>query len=270
MIIDDKHKIAFVHIPKCAGTTLRQHLQEYDRSQGKFTDRVDMHEKLGMLDYVHIPLFVLKEHFPEEFQRVQQYWSFAVIRDPYSRFASSVSQRLKMYGSKPIEALSEKEVRQEVESCIEFIKNNAREQVLLPHDYIHFQRQVDYIYLGKEKIVDAVYATEKVDDLVDILMEKMGHTSEVLIKVKNNEKRKNNTVVYRNDFVRFLMRIIKPFNRILVSVMPERLKETFKRKVYVGRDERMGSVFSDPSVKRFIDDYYHQDIKLYERVKKQK
>lgn len=269
MIIDDKHKIAFVHIPKCAGTTLRQHLKEYDRSQGAFTARVDMHDKLGMLDYVHIPLFVLKEHFPEEFQLVQQYWSFAVIRDPYSRFASSVSQRLKMYGSKPIEALSVKEIRQEVDSCIEFLKKSAREQVLLPHDYIHFQRQTDYIYLGKEKIVDAVYTTKNVGDLVALLTEKMWHTPENLIKVKNNEKRKNSTVVYRNDFLRFLMRVMSPFNRTLNSVFSKSLKEKIKRRVYVGRDERMAGVFSGSFVKSFIGDYYHQDIELYERVEKQ-
>ncbi len=80
MIISDKHQFAFVHIPKCAGTSLRSILQHFDDRGSKFTGRVDHHTELGELDYVHIPLFALREHFRPEFEAVQQYWSFAVVR----------------------------------------------------------------------------------------------------------------------------------------------------------------------------------------------
>lgn len=267
MIIDDKHEIAFIHIPKCAGTTIRQYLQEYDRSQGEFTARVDMHEKLGMLDYVHIPLFVLKEHFPEEFELVQKYWSFTVIRDPYSRFASSVSQRLKKYRGRPIETLSESEVRREVQDCISFLENGAEEKEMLPYDYIHFQRQSDYVYLGEEKIVDCVYTTDQVSELVDLLLEKLGSGTPLEEKAEGvSGNRKNRALVYRNENIRYLMMMLRPIKRILTLFLTDKTKEVIKSNIYVTRDSRMSDVFSDDSVRRFVERYYSRDIELYERV----
>ena len=228
-----------------------------------------MHDKLGKLDYVHIPLFIMEEHFPEEFHLIQQYWSFAVIRDPFSRFASSVSQRLKMYG-KPIQALSENEIRQEVWDCIDFLKKNENEQALLPFDYIHFQRQIDYIALRGRKIVDDIYTTDQLDILINDLLKKLGYES----KNPNNKNMKpsikNNTFVYRNDFVRLIINAIKPFRRFLAASLPGTIKETIKRKIYVIRDEKIGQIFSEPPIKSFIYSYYKLDIDLYREVKQRK
>ncbi|WP_011588200.1 sulfotransferase family 2 domain-containing protein [Alcanivorax borkumensis] len=267
MIIDDKHEIAFVHIPKCAGTTVREYLKEYDRSQGFFSDRVDMHEKLGMLDFVHIPLYILKEHFPTELELIHRYWSFAVMRDPYKRFASSVTQRLRMYGEKPIEALSEREIRSEVENCIALLEKYEDPQVLLPHDYIHFQRQIDYIYLGDELLIDNIYSSEMVGDLVDILKERLGCSLDAVGESTESETRLNSTVVYRSDVVRFFMGFSKPMFRIFFSWLPQGAREAVKRGVYVDRDQKVGGVFASKNVVDFIGRYYREDILLYERVK---
>lgn len=267
MIIDDKHEIAFVHIPKCAGTTVREYLKEYDRSQGFVSDRVDMHEKLGMLDYAHIPLFILQEYFPNELELIHRYWSFAIVRDPYKRFASSVTQRLRMYGEKPIETLSEREIRSEVEKCIAFLENNEGPQTLLSHDYIHFQRQIDYIYLGDKLVVDSIYSSEMVDDLVNILKERLGYSLDNVEKIIKSETRRNRTVVYRSDVVRYFMVFSKPLLRIFFSWLPQGARETAKRKIYVDRDQKVGDVFANKKVVDFIGRYYREDILLYERVR---
>jgi hypothetical protein len=89
MIISDRHHFVFAHIPKCAGTSVRDALQHLDDRDGFYTGRVDQHPTLGLLDYVHIPLFNLRDHFRSEFEKAGDYWSFAVVRDPFGRFPSA-------------------------------------------------------------------------------------------------------------------------------------------------------------------------------------
>ena len=267
MIIDEQHEIAFIHIPKCAGTTVREYLKEYDRSQGFLSDRVDMHEKLGMLDHAHIPLFILKEHFPTELELIDRYWSFAVMRDPYKRFASSVTQRLRMYGEKPIEALSERKIISEVKKCIAFLEKYEDPQVLLPHDYIHFQRQIDYIYLGDELLIDNIYSSEMVGDLVNVLKERLGYSPDNVGGGNKSELRQNSTVVYRSDVVRFIMGFSKPILRTFFFWLPQEAREVVKRGVYVDRDQKVGGVFASKNVVDFIGRYYREDILLYERIR---
>ncbi len=265
MIIDDKHEIAFIHIPKCAGTTVRKHLQPFDRSNGYFTARVEKHNQLGMLDYVHIPLFVLKEYFLEEFDLVNEYWSFAIMRDPFSRFASSVSQRLKMYGGMPIHEMSKGEIINEVNVCIDFLRSKSGNYVLLPAEYIHFQRQIDYIYVDKKKVVKSIYTMSDISLVLNLLQEKIGGEAEDIADGESLAS-ENNTLVYRNDLIRLIIKMIKPCS----SLLPNGIRDVFRDKVYVSRDSKMADVFMSDTVRGFVEDYYRSDIELFNKVNKKR
>ena len=88
MIIDDEHRVAFVHIPKCGGTSVRNQLAAIDSCKGEFYGRRP-HERLGLLDYCHIPLQTLAREFPTAYEKVGAYQSFAIVREPHARFASA-------------------------------------------------------------------------------------------------------------------------------------------------------------------------------------
>lgn len=263
MIIDDEHEIAFVHIPKCAGTTVREYLKEYDRSKGKFSNRVVSHTELGRLDYVHIPLFVLKNHFRKEFELVQSYWSFVVVRDPFKRFASSVTQRLKMYGEKPMQEMSASEIRNEVEKCIEYLRTNDGDNLLLPCEYIHFQKQSDYIYVGGERIIKSIYTTDNIDCLINSLKERTGLRNRGGSNKGSEIKLENTSLVYRNDFFRWLMIGMSPLKPIVRFLLSDKYEKSLKGKIYVTRDSRVGDIFSDPYVEDFIREYYQKDIDIF-------
>lgn len=264
MIIDDRHRIAFIHIPKCAGTTIRQYLQPYDRSMGAHTARVDTHPALGLLDYVHIPLFVLKEHFPEEFRLIREYWSFAVVRDPYKRFASSISQRVRMYGAKAIQDLTDRDMAKELESCIEYLSKHAEKRTLLPPEYIHFQRQVDYIYLDSERLVDCIYSTSQIEKLTADVLVRMGRDATSIERDKVSDK--NKTIVYKNGLYRFIFSFFKPIKGGLSIVLPKEIKNRIKDVIFTDRDAKMGHLFESAAVKSFIEDYYREDIKIFKEV----
>lgn len=267
MIIDHDHRIVFIHIPKCAGTTVRRFLQPYDSYKGLFTSNVGKHPDIGMLDYFHIPLFTLKAFFPEQYEAVQQYWSAAVIRDPYDRFASSVSQRINMYGGKKIQDMTEKEIDAEISDCIKYLKSNDVPYKLLPPDYIHFQRQIDYIFLDGKRVVENVYTTNSVDSLVASLVDKIGVANVDSLDGQDVGKKENQVMLYRNDLVRFFVKILRPIARFVFRFFPRKWVDGIRRGVYIERDRKIGNVFGQAYVKDFVKDYYSGDISFYQEIK---
>lgn len=257
MVINDKHKFVFVHIPKCAGTLLRQHAE----INGNVWDRPiggKMHPQLGRLNYTHIPLFTLKEFFKDEYEKLNSYWSFSVVRDPYNRFPSSISQRLESFCGTPIQYLTKKEIIQEVDSTINFLIKNSNKNTQLPAEYIHFQRQVDYIYLNDNKIIDSVFRVDNLDSLLDQFYTHIGYE----MPSTDNSKRSNKSVVYKNDILRQTIEVVRPFTQVITNHMSSELKEKLRSKVYTSSGKRHANIFQSDSVQDFIKDYYKDDIKL--------
>src|SRR5215469_2320355 len=120
MIIDDEHRVAFVHIPKCGGTSVRRQLAALDSCRGFFYDRRD-HDALGRLDYCHIPLAFLAAHFRDAFDKVAAYSAFALVRDPHSRFVSATFQRLALFGGVRRTTATASEALQEAERTIDWL-----------------------------------------------------------------------------------------------------------------------------------------------------
>jgi len=266
MIISSKYGFVFVHIPKCAGTSVRTFLQEFDDLDGTYTGRVETHPELGLLDYVHIPLFVLREYFEKDFNKVMTYHSYAVIRDPFSRFASSVSQRLNAYGNRPMHKMNLMDVKREISYIIDFLMAQPRHNHLLPAGYIHFQKQHDYIYLNEERIVDKIYPVEKIGDLLGEVGHRVGRSFQT--SEGNFSTLGNRSMVYRNNTVRSVIELTRPVTNLLSKTLPENTKNYLRSKVYVPRDIRMREIFTADYVRDFIRKYYAEDIRLIDGLKK--
>ena len=271
MIISNEHRFCFVHIPKCAGSSVRKRLHRFH--DWRITEPpwmkmngpsyIKKHPKLGLLYIGHIPLFVLREHFTREFRAVQDYWSFAVVRNPYERFASSVSQRLLEYGDKPIQNLSPKKIRAFIHETIEYLSQQQQMRDLLPADYIHFQRQLDYIELDGERIIDSIYSIDKIDDLFANIGLKTGQKRLAATRQGENTHEQQ-TLIFRSDLVRKVIDTSRPITNHLSKLLPDGAKQSIYDRVYVHRDERLKGIFEEDHVQAFIRDYYSDDIALYQ------
>ena len=266
MIISDKHRFCFVHIPKCAGTSVRIPLTHFNAWQLAGPPWLKIHSKLGQLDYAHIPLFVLHEHFPTEFAAIRDYWSVAVMRDPFTRFASSVSQRLKMHTDTPIQKRSQDEIRSVIDENVDYLLHQPLDQHLLPSEYIHFQKQVDYIELDGTRILKKLYTVKEINELLTDVSRLVGYNLAETSPEKTGKNTVNRSVVIRNDFLRRVIETTRPATKNLVSILPERAKQKIRDRVYVARDERMNDIFGASHVRDFINDYYADDIALYQQV----
>ena len=251
----------FIHIPKCAGLYIRSKLETYDDTDGAFSSRVEPHPELGVLDYVHIPLFTLRDYFPQEYAKVAEYWSFSVVRDPYKRFPSSLTQLFRMYADERIEEKSTREIRAKVDEVIDFLSGMSGKNSRLPAEYVHFQRQVDYVYVDGERIVDTAVPIDRFDVLETAFYQ---HTGLVMNLGREDSKVNQQIPVMRNDFLKQAIESVRPYTGLLTKIIPEHTKEKIRAYIYVPRDRRFNAIFESDYVKDFIKDYYRDDIRMFE------
>lgn len=266
MVISDRYQFAFVHVPKCAGMSVREAVSDTGRLDStNFYWGVAPHRVLGLLDYAHIPLFVLEEHFREIFEKIERYRTLALVRDPFQRFPSSVSQRVQAYGPRRLGDLTADQIDAEVARVIEYLSARGSVQALLPADYIHFQRQADFLYLNGRQLVDTVFPVSKVGQLLDeidrlIGLDRPQGRSAALPTV-------NRAVVSRNATLRRLLGIGRPAAGLIKTVLPRAVEESLRSFFFVPRDLRWNSVFEQPYVRDFVRDYYAPDIETFERFR---
>ena len=79
MIVSDEHRFVFIHIPKCAGGSVRSVLRELDSTGGRFSETYEMHRMIGKVDMTHIPLNVLRENYPDVYKKIEDYYFFEFV-----------------------------------------------------------------------------------------------------------------------------------------------------------------------------------------------
>lgn len=263
MIINDTHRFVFIHIPKCAGHSVRASLQPYDEACGRYGVSGD-HPSLGRINYSHIPLVVLREHFPSEYLKVRDYAAYAILRDPFARFPSSLAQHLREFRQQPIGQLKPREVQAVVDKTLRLLRDYQRPASYLPCEYIHFQRQVDFIYDQGKRMVENIYPLTRIDDMLADVSALLG----VGLGQSGNAPvaKANPTKFYRNPLIRLAVEPAKP---VLKALLTARRWEAFKRTtwdwVFVPQDRKpeIQAVFDSDNVRDFIADYYRNDIRLF-------
>ena len=96
------------------------------------------------------------------------------MRSPFDRFASSVTQHLNRHGTRSLRDMKKKEVFGAIDAIVEFLETRSAPQTYLPYQYIHFQRQVDFIYDEGVRCVDKVYPITKIDLMLHDIAEMAG------------------------------------------------------------------------------------------------
>jgi len=263
MIINDLHKVVFVHVPKCGGVTIRTLLGPCDDAEGSFKG-VRIHEELGKIDYGHIPLFVLQEHFPAEYQKIKDYETYATVRNPWRRFPSSLSQYVKWYGEAPIRYLTSSEIHTHVDEVIDVLQDHEHDQSYLPYQFIHFQRQIDFVYNNGRKLVKSIYAIENISDLILSIGNKIDKEFDDAVERGYS---KNETMVFRNKLARYVYGIAKSKIWPLVPTNIQKLSAGVLRDaVYVSRQSKLGHIFESDYIQDFVRSYYAKDIKMYKEL----
>ncbi len=257
MILSDRHRFVFIHIPKCAGTSVRNAVLPFHDADVRFLKEVESHPELGEVDYRHLPLALLRDLDPEAFRKLQEYESYALLRDPFRRFQSAMSQRAKMYLGKEFAQLGDEEIRGETQKVIAYLQSGPK--VIAP-DYVHFSRQSDFIRLNGERLVRHLYPVERLDLLVQALSRHIGTDA---LEIGHANK----TTVFRHPALKHATYKGSALaRRILPAPVHETLRVSARRVLMKPGSAQPHPVFHESDLQDFVREYYAADIALYQEV----
>lgn len=257
MIISPRHKFVFVHIPKCAGTSVRTQLIKCDSGHIGMGE-VGGHSVLGNIDYGHVPLSLLRQYFPENYSYLERFTSYAVVRDPLDRFGSSLRQMLWRYDNRPMTLIPQEELRDLTRKAIEDV---AAELDRPSSKYIFFARQRDFIYDEDRRIVDHLIPMELVPDFI-------AHIGRITGTAMEAGTRSNQNVELRFKQVGGLAyRVNDVLRRSLPLDMHARIKNMALRLLSIKESAAEASgILQMEEVRSFVETHYAHDAQIYREV----
>lgn len=258
MIVSEQHGFVFVHIPKCAGSSVRRRLREVAEDQD-FRSIVD-HEALGRVHLAHLPLATLKQHFPDAFEKVQRLEAYAVLRDPGERFRSALSQRLKEFQNVELFTADDALIRRNID---EVMAELDKGDDLPPLEFVHFIPQHRFVIHDGSQVVEHLYPLERVSDMLADIGKGAG--LDLAPPPKENE-----TSSFRNESLRGPVRKVNVFLREwLPSGVYENLKGAAKAALTKDTGTLRLPALERPHVTAFIRDFYAEDFRLLEAARNQ-
>ena len=175
MLLYDSVGLAFIHVPKNGGKSIRRGLDaNFALNLAPTASDLDMsvealrrdyasgdgvtHPVLGPVKLEHLPLKFWQEHFALTFAAFIKCQSFILVRDPRDRFLSAVMQRLGEFKGLTALRADDPEVTREALRVCDWLEGR---EAFCEMEYIHFTRQNDYADLGGKRQVSAVFPIEQ-------------------------------------------------------------------------------------------------------------
>ena len=261
MIVSDRHKVIFIHIPKCAGTTVRRALQPHDDTGGRFDRRIEPHDGLGPVDMTHLPLDLMAQLAPEEHAKLVggDYAAYALLRDPFARFPSSVAQRLKMFRGAELAQVDAATLKREIAETIRYLSDTPA-----GHDpaYIHFRRQSDYALRDGRQVVERLYTLDQIDAFWADIAARTGGAATPETRSRNRT---------RSLSLPLLRRPVQAASRAVARVLPQAayrpMRRRARRVLMTDTATPHAAVFASDEIRAFVAAHYAEDIALFERVR---
>lgn len=256
MIVSQAHDFGFVHIPKCAGSSVRQQLRDIDDLDQRFFGTID-HPALGKINGNHLPLWVLEAHYPDDLAKLRAVTTYAVVREPLDRFVSSVAQFLRAKGLEP-GTLSPSDIREEVAAIIAVLSKDEP----MPHiHYAVFLKQIDYVDLHGVRVIDHIYPMDRVDQL----MAQLGRDHDLSLATNATW---NPTVTYRFPA---LTGLLKRAKTVAQRFLPHRTYAQVRDLALAafatkGAPNLEDLIREDSQIVTFVGQYYAADQALYAAI----
>jgi hypothetical protein len=249
---DELNRVAFIHVPKCGGTSVTDQLKglkNWKWDQGLFR-----HPQLGLIALAHIPLRFLRTYYPEEFVKLVEFESFALVRDPHERFASAVFERLDWYGGVNRLRVTIEQALDEARRVIKWLEQN---DTFCDAEYIHFCRQIDFVSLDGARIVKNIYPLEGMAAFARHLREICG--------VQFEENRKlNRNYATSCPYVFSIAYRLRPYYRVLTTVALRKKIVNFLTRPDRNRVPSIyGRFRDDPEISKFVKAYYAEDFVVW-------
>lgn len=168
MIISERRGFVFIHNPKSGGTSIRKVLAKFDTTSNFFWMFDSWNGR--KIDKAHLPLYILRNRFPDYFRLFKTHFAFMFVRNPYKRtisaFNESHDQLFKHAFAAKSGALSGEEAAANLAiyraKLNSFVSAMTRQRLRdYEVNFRHFIPQFDYAYIGNKRFVDLVMKLEE-------------------------------------------------------------------------------------------------------------
>jgi len=247
MIVLAKHKIAIIHIPKCAGTNLKQALYALNNENIEIIEGIKVIDGIKY-DTAHLTNNILACKFPDLFEDIKKYKTYAIIRNPEERFFSAINQYSKTQLKKPIYRLSKKE-KKDLEMHI-INRINSDDNAI---EMIHFKKQIEFIEYKESNLVQNIIRIESIGKL-ESYIEKI-----LDCKIFENRHHKNETLAYKNKFIAEILIENKLIEYAKSKVKSKTIKGIAK-KIFLKKNEN--SELTEDTL-AFVKNFYKEDFNLW-------
>ncbi|WP_456388107.1 sulfotransferase family 2 domain-containing protein [Profundibacter sp.] len=254
MIIIERSEFAFVHIPKCAGTTVRNWLTAQTDHDRRFDDYLEV-PGVGRYHGAHLTLDVLRDAFPEELAKLRDYWSCTAVRDPFARFSSAFSQYEREFHGRNVQLMTADALQADLSELVMRLKQGeAKKDTTL----MHFLPQSDFIYLDGEKIVNDIIPIERMDVLIERISRHLG----ISPPEKNvaNERRQSKVPMLKST----LHRAKKLSRLILPKPIWRKLHNTAISLLTKKNEDQLD--IRALGIESFIAEHYAQDTEIHRKA----
>ncbi|MEM7711793.1 MAG: hypothetical protein AAF264_13835 [Pseudomonadota bacterium] len=255
MIISETHGVSFVHVPKCGGMTIKDQFVEIHDHPLNFETFAD-HPVLGWVRPAHLPLWALRDHYPDVIESLSQTCSFALCRDPHDRFESALAQYFRKMRKVRINELPRREVLAVARDVVAHI---AATPALSEGTYCHFIRQTDFVTLDGDRLVERVFPLARIDALAAEMAALTGRSDAGAATLRSNQ-----TLDFRlRGSEGWLRRASGVAKRLLPIGAHARLKAGVKALFVRGGSRHAGFSRQETDLDDFIRDYYAEDAVLF-------
>ncbi|MCH4092508.1 sulfotransferase family 2 domain-containing protein [Acetobacter sp.] len=146
MILLENDRTLILHTPKCGGKALRKAFSAI-ASTGPWWDWAWLRPAGEWVDQAHIPLHILRQ--TEEWRQIRSYTVIAVVRDPWSRFVSSLKEHMKQHRKR---------------NMLQVLEELDEVRISYDPRYIHFIPQCRFTHIGNKRYADFVVRTESLPE----------------------------------------------------------------------------------------------------------
>lgn len=256
MIISRAKNFGFVHVPKCAGSTIRWPMKDEDDFDGFFFGSAPVAD-LGQVNLNHLPMAWLREYFPQAYSALQDVESYSIVRDPMDRFISAVAQRARALEKDP-GSLRRKDILGLTEESIAYVRSL---EGFPDAKRIYFAPQHSFIFAGKEQGVTHIWPVERMPQLLNRL-----ETNHQIVLKRNQTW--NPTVTYRQSWMAAPLKNLKDVAKKSLPTRQYAFLRDAAVRVFTTKGAPLleDTIRNDNKISAFVKDYYAQDAELHREI----
>lgn len=257
MIVCPEAGFFFMHIPKNGGSSVRDQIQPFDHFGGAFRGTKE-HPMLGLYDSAHVPLALVRDHFPDAFATLSTLEGYAILRDPADRFSSSMAQLFRQIRQRRPDTVTAQEVRAELDTVIAELTRGDRRPA---PEFAFFTRQSEFVDLCGTRMVSNLYRLSDTGLLIRALGQRLNTP---LVE----DFHSNKTVTFRHDWMAGPVTALKDFTKAHApSRITDALRRGAMRLLTTPKVETIDAeVRASEEVQSFIAKFYRADFELFHSV----